>query len=207
MAVRQQPAPGECDHGSWEPRRPQLHREIDHAQAGAQDHHRPVRIEVVRDRRRPRVGDVSSAAALSLQKMAGRQNRACHRMLASTGQREPVARARWLQVDHLVWDDAQAQGAAVLAQGVAQERRQVAAIQVPRHKGAARGVVDLPLSISVGQLPAGALKPVDEVHRPVRIRAHVGGTHVQQVNGTGGGVSRPAPERGRAFAQEQGAGR
>jgi hypothetical protein len=72
---------------------------------------------------------------------------------------------------------------------------------------AARGVVDLPLSISVGQLPAGALKPVDEVHRLVRIRAHVGGTHVEQVNGTGGGVGCTAPERGRAFAQEQGAGR
>ena len=187
MAVRQQPAPGERDHGSWEPRRPQLHREVDHAEAGAQDHHRPVRVEVLRDRRRPRVGDVSTAAALSPQKMAGRQNGACHRMPASTGQREPVALARRLQVDHLVWDDAQAQGAAVLAEGCRARATSDSGRRGPARQRCRTAVSWICLSrVRVGQLPAGALKPVHEVHRPVRIRAHVGGAHVQQVDGIGG---------------------
>src|SRR5215207_3329404 len=102
--------------------------------------------------------------------MAGRQNGAGHGMPASTGQRETETLASRLQVYDLVWNNTQAQGAAVLAEGVAHERRQIAAVQVPRDKSAARGVVDLPLQIRVRQLPADALKPVHEVHRLVRVR-------------------------------------
>ena len=81
---------------------------------------------------------------------------------------------------------------------VAHERRSDNGRRGPARQRCRSAVSWICLSRSVsGSCALGALKPVQEVHRPVRVRAHVRGAHVQQVDGTGGGVGRAAPESGR----------
>ncbi len=181
--------------------------DIDHGQAGADQHDGRVRIDAVQRTDGPRIGNPGGRVAQpgvrrqrrGGRQVAGGQHDGLRLDLAAVQQPQSAAR-RIEQLHGLTAHDHQtARG--VVGAGLGDAFLEIVAEQGAGHEGGAE--IAAGLGDSVGYAPAPTLQPFAEPGRQSGL--HPRGGHVEQVLGRTGAVGQPSAQATAGFDQEDGA--
>ncbi len=175
----------------------QRQADIDHGQAGADQQHRPARIQALHRGRLPGIGEIARQIRLRRRKVAERQDQGVQAVghAARRGQDDLVALAAG--AGRLVHQQMQIAAAAQPGDRIQQQMLDIGAIDLAAHEPSG-GAVD------PGSRPVGlrqAAEPAREMVRLVAERAHVLDPDIEQVVGILGAVGKAGAEPLRALDQ------